>query len=189
MAIEERLYTADDLWKLSHLPEHADKRLELSEGQLIEMSPSGGEHGGVAGEFFLHIKLFVREHDLGYVTIAETGYVLYQNPSGRDIVRAPDVGFVAAARLPDGLPTRYIPLAPDLAVEVISPTDTAAEVQKKINEYLRYGTQIIWAAYPQIRTVVVHTPQGAQTLDDAAMLDGGAVLPGFTLAVAAVFPG
>lgn len=187
MVVREQLYTAQDLWEISHLPENADKRLELSEGVLIEMTPAGGQHGGIAFSFGLLVGPFVRNNNLGYLTAAETGYILYKNPNGRDTVRAPDVGFVAKARLPEGLPEGYIPFAPDLAVEVVSPNDDAGEVQQKVMEYLRYGTRLVWVFYPRTRSVVAHTQTQAVTIDSGGTLDGGDVLPGFQLPVQDIF--
>jgi Uma2 family endonuclease len=187
MTIRERLYTAGDLWALSHLPQNAGKRLELSEGELIEMPPAGGEHGGVALNISHPVWAFVRQHDLGYVTAAETGYILYKNPDGWDTVRAPDVGFVRRARLPDGLPPGYIPFAPDLVVEVVSLNDPADEIQRRVSEYLRYGPTLVWVAYPRTRSVVVHTPEKAVTVDIEGTLDGADVLPGFALPVREIF--
>lgn len=190
MVVQERIYTAEDLWRLSHSPEYDEMRLELSEGELIVMSPASGKHGTITFDFGLFIGQHVRAHNLGIVTAAETGYILYKNPDpdGKDIVRAPDVGFIAAARLPEGLPEGYVPFAPDLAVEVVSPNDDADDLQLKIQQYLRYGTRLVWVAYPKSQTVVAHTPTQVKTFGVNDMLDGGDVLPGFTLAVKAVFP-
>src|SRR5215213_2861973 len=138
MVVRENLYTADDLWELSHSTEYEGKRLELSEGELIEMSPSGGKHGGIAIRFGRLVDEHVENNALGYTTAAETGYILFKNPNGKDTVRAPDVGFVAAHRLPDGLPDGFVPLAPDLAVEVVTPNDRADEIEGKLRDYLKY---------------------------------------------------
>jgi Uma2 family endonuclease len=188
MVIQDKLYTAADLWQLSHSPEYAGKRLELSKGVLIVMSPSGGKHGDatyrLAGIFFTRLE---GKH-LGYTTGAETGYILFTSPEGKDIVRAPDLGFVRAEHLPEGLPDGYIPFAPDLAVEVVSPNDSATDIAEKVEEYLQHGTRMVWVFYPKLRNVVVHKPPGiSQTfgLDDT--LDGGEVLPGFTLHVRDIF--
>lgn len=187
--IQEKQYTAGDLWELSHRPDNEGKRFELSEGVLIEMAPAGLKHGGFALQLGRLIGDFVDEHQLGLVTAAETGFILFTDESGKDTVRAPDVGFIAAARLPKELPDGYAPFAPDLAVEVVSPGDSADEIEKKVNEYLKYGTQMVWVFYPKTRSVLAQTPNSVQRLDINGTLDGGDVLPGFRLAVREVFMG
>lgn len=179
---QQRLYNTEELWELSHNPEYADLRLELLDGELKIMPPSGLEHGENAGDMFGFIWTFVRQHKLGRVTAAETGYVLHRNPSGRDTVLAPDVGFIAAGRV-EGRIEKYAPVAPDLAVEVVSPNDSSDEVQDKVTKYLKYGTQLVWVVYPRLQQIVVHTQDGARTLSRDDTLDGGAVLPGFSLAL------
>lgn len=187
--IEERLYTAGELWELSHQPENRDKHLELIEGEIYAMPPAGGEHGGITLDLGAVIRSHVKAHALGYTTAAETGYILYKNPNGRDTVVAPDVGFISKERLPDGLPKSYIPLPPDLAVEVVSPGDSADEIDQKVVLYLRYGTRLVWVWYPKTKTVIAHTPTSVQRLDVDDTLDGSDVLPGFKLTVREIFPG
>jgi Uma2 family endonuclease len=189
VVVQERYYTADDLMELSRRPENEGKRFELSEGIVIEMSPAGGKHGGIAGHWFGYVWTEVTKYDLGYVTAAETGYVLFKNPSGKDTVRAPDVGFVAKARLPDGLPDGYVPLAPDLAVEVVSPNDEAEEIQSKLNDYLTYGTRMVVFTYPKTKTVNVYSQDSIRILHLDDTFDGGDILPDFTLPLKAVFKG
>lgn len=188
MTIQERLYTVEDLWAMSHDPENDLRRFELSEGMLIEMTPASFKHGYDTSNLNWFITSFVRENKLGVTTAAETGYILFKNPDGKDTVRAPDVGFIAAAHVPkEGLPDGYFPGAPDFAVEVISPGDAADEVQFKVTQYLKYGTRLIWLVYRKSQTVVVHTPTGSKTVDIDGVLDGGDVLPGFKLAVRDIF--
>lgn len=187
MAIAERPYTANDLLTLAHAPEYDEMRLELSDGELIIMAPASAKHGICAMRLGRYLDVFVEENQLGYVTAAETGYVLHKNPNGRDTLRAPDVGFIAAARVGEGLPDGFVPFAPDLAVEVMSPHDTAEEIHKKVREYIRFGTRLVWVVYPETRTVVVHTANEARTLDENDALDGGDVLPSFTLPVKNIF--
>lgn len=189
MALKEqqKVYSADDLWELSHSPEYADMRLELDEGELIVMSPSGGLHGTDASRFDRAVGNFVDEHDLGYTTVAEAAYILFKNPNGKDIVYSPDVGFVRGDRLPNGMPEKFIPFAPDLAVEVVSPTDKADEIQRKVENYMKYGTRVLWVVYSKTKSVAVHTPQGSTTVDIDGTLDGGDVLPGFKLPLKNVF--
>ncbi len=187
MVIQEKLYRVADLWEFSHRAEYSGKRLELVEGMIIEMAAAGGKHGMLASRLDRLVGTFVDEHHLGYTMAAETGFILHQDPSGRDTVRAPDVGFVRKERLPDGLPDEYIPLAPDLAVEVVSPHDTASDIHDKVSDYLRFGTALVWVAYPKSETVVAHTSAGATTLGPDGILDGGDILPGFAIKVREIF--
>lgn len=188
MSIQEKLYTADELWELSHLPENRDKRFELSEGMLIQMSPAGGEHGDLAYIIGWLFGNYVVPKELGRLTTAETGYVLHVGEDGKATVRAPDLGFVRAERIPEGgLPKTYVPFAPDLAVEVFSPNDRPVELEDKIDQYLTYGTRMVVVVYTDTKRIYVITPNGTQrlTLDDT--LDGGDVLPGFSLSVRTIF--
>jgi Uma2 family endonuclease len=193
MVIRENIRTAEDLWELSHRPEYADLRLELSEGRLIVMSPAGWKHGGIASWLLRKVGDHVDENGLGMVTAAETGFILYKNPDprGKDTVRAPDVGYIAAARVPgdlDDLPDGFVPFAPDLAIEVVSPNDEKGEIEQKIAEYLRYGTRLVWVMYSARREVKVHAPgQKTKTLKIGDTLDGGDVLLGFKLPVREIF--
>lgn len=177
MALEQKLYTPDDLWELS-----GQGRYELVEGMLIEMSPTGWLHGEVAGEIFGLLREFVKKHKLGRVTAAETGFTLAPNT-----VRAPDVGFIAAARVPEKLPVKFVPFAPELAVEVVSPSDKAADIHDKVLDYLHAGTRLVWVLYPSSKSVAVHTPNGSSLLDGNETLDGSDVLPGFSINVAQIF--
>ena len=180
MVVKEKLYTVDDLWERSR----DGGRYELIEGALVEMSPTGDKRGVVANWVAYLVTAFVEAHDLGEVSAAETGYILFTEPA---TVCAPDVGFVARERLTP-LTGRYYPLAPDLAVEVVSPGDSARLLRQKVDRYLQAGTQLVWVIFPDERLIDVYQA-GAPTLtlreDDT--LDGGAVLPGFTVAAREVF--
>jgi len=189
LELQERLYTVEDLWEISHLPENVDKRLHLIEGEIYEMPPTGGEHGGITLDLGSWVRGHVKANNLGYTTAAETGYILFKNPNGKDTVVAPDVGFISKQRLPQGLPKGYIPVAPDLAVEVVSPSDRADEIDQKVVLYLRYGTSLIWMVYPKTKTVIAHSSKGIQRFDLNDTLDGGDVQPGFKLNVREIFPG
>jgi len=187
MAVQEKWINAEEFWEIAHLPENADKHMELIEGVIYEMPPAGEEHGNDAGNFFGFIWTYVRANDLGRVTAAETGYIVYTDANGKDTILAPDVGFIAKARA-STLPSRkYAGLAPDLAVEMVSPNDKAEEIHAKVNKYLQYGTRLVWVAYPETQTVVVHTASGAQTLSETDTLEGGDVLPGFKLLIREIF--
>jgi len=126
---------------------------------------------------------FVIPRDLGYVTGADGGFKLATHKA-----RQPDVGFISKARAPK-LPKKF-DIAPDLAVEVVSPDE---DVLKKTNEYFRAGTRLVWAVYTDEKRVYVFRPTESgeahmQTLDLDDTLDGGDVLPGFSLPVRDIFP-
>lgn len=187
MTTQERIYTAEDLWQRSQLP--SEGRSELVKGQLIDMAPAGALHGGIASELNLQIRNFVKEHQLGYVGAAETGFVLFRDPDEGDTVRAPDVSFVRTERLPKQIPDGYFELAPDLAVEVVSPNDRAGDIDEKVEDYLRAGIPLIWFVYPKSRSVHVYTQTTVERLHGDELLDGQDVLPGFQLKIADIFAG
>ncbi len=182
MAVQEKLYTADDLWEMSAQVD-GEKRLELIEGAVYQMTPTGGEHGEVVWELTLFIGNHVKAHQLGRVTAAETGYRLAPKT-----VLAPDIGFISAARVPERLPKKYISMAPDLAVEVISPSDSYSRTMKKVSLFLCYGTRLVWLVDPDEKTVAAHSSAGVRPLTVDDTLEGGDVLPGFRLPVKDIFP-
>jgi Uma2 family endonuclease len=177
------LMTADDLFRL---PDDGLHRYELVQGVLVTMAPPGFGHGGTASEIAFHVRGGVERLGLGGRVVVEAGFRLQRDP---DTVRGPDVAYVAAERLPP--PEReseYFDGAPDLAVEVVSPNDTAAEVLEKVQEYLAAGTRLVWVVEPRTRTATAYRPDGsARVLHERDRLDGEDVLPGFTLAVGDVF--
>ena len=182
MAVQQKLYTAGDLWELSHAGD--EKRYELDEGELVEMSPTGDAHGIVAGELLRRIGNHVVENDLGDVTAAETGFTLSTDP---DIVRAPDVGFISKTRLTP-LTGKYYPIAPDLAVEVVSPGDSASQIRRKAAQYLKAGTRMVVFFYPDAKLVDVYRPgQPIQVIEIDGIWDAGDVLPGLKLPVREVW--
>jgi Uma2 family endonuclease len=162
-----------------------DGRCELVAGEVVEISPVGFDHGDAAGELIRLISNFARDRSLGRVG-PEVGFILARDP---DTVRAPDVAFlsnekVALARGKRG----FLPFAPDLAVEVLSPDDTYVEVDAKVSEYLAAGTRLVWVVNPPARRVVVHAAGGPiRVLNAGDVLDGGDVLPGFQVRVGALF--
>jgi Uma2 family endonuclease len=129
--------------------------------------------------------MFIIEHNLGYGTTAETGFLAHRDP---DVLLAPDYAFYAYDKLPDGMPASFIPVPPDFAIEVISPANSAMEMMIKVSHYLEVGVRLVWIIFPQQEKVVVHEPgTGAITLGSNDTLTGGDVLPGFRLDLARIF--
>ena len=182
MTVSAKLITAEELLRF---PDDG-KRYELIEGTLNEMSPAGTEHGLVAMNAGAILHQFVRQRKLGGVFAAETGFVLSSDP---DTVRAPDVAFVAADRLPSGgLPAGYMRLAPDLVVEVVSPSDTASHLQSKVYDWLDAGCRLVWVVYPATRSVTVfRSRRDVRAVGEEDTLDGSPVFDGFNIQVRDLF--
>jgi Uma2 family endonuclease len=180
------LMTADELFY--------DKRYqqgyELIEGRLVRMSPAGNLHGEIVQEFGRIIGNFVKPRKIGTVVAAETGFIV-SKPGHPDTVLAPDVAFIRADRLPPrNSPERkkYLHLAPDLIVEVASPSEYHPEMDAKAQFWINAGVQLVWVAWPETQTVDVWQPgQQMHTLTADDMLDGYAVLPGFTQLICDLF--
>ncbi|MCY4662234.1 MAG: Uma2 family endonuclease [Acidobacteria bacterium] len=181
--VARALVTAEELFER---PDDG-QRYELVAGGLVRMTPSGARHSAVAARIARLLDEHADAHDLGVCGAADPGFVLRRNP---DSVRAPDVGFVARHRIPDtGVPTTYWPLAPDLAVEVISPTDRLSDVHVKIADYFAAGTRLVWIVEPSTRTVHVYrSPREVEMIGEDGELTGGDVLPEFRCAVRQIFP-
>jgi len=175
--------TAEELLRL---PAGMGERYELVKGELITMSPAGSRHGRLVSRINSLIEQFVEREHLGAPFGAETGFILTRNP---DTVRAPDAAFVSAARVPaEGLPEGFFPGAPDLAVEVISPSESATDVQRKVSQYFQAGTRLVWIVYPDMRQVVIfRSARESMALLADDMLDGGDLLPGFACRVSELF--
>jgi Uma2 family endonuclease len=175
-------YTVEDLESLA-----GDENCwELVRGDLMMMSPATPPHGRFASRIDRALGAHVEDHDLGEVYIAEPGFRLRRDP---DIVRAPDVAFVRKDRIPpDAYEGGFWDIAPDLAVEIISPTETAQDTQEKVDDYLNAGTGLIWLVYPRTRSAVEYrsrTQIRQLSLDDG--LEGGEVVPGFRLPLRHLF--
>ncbi len=182
MRTPKKHFTAEELFCLSA----TDQRYELVKGDLYEMAPAGGRHGSVARRIAQRLGIYADSLQLGEVFAAETGFILRREP---DTVRAPDASFVAAGRLPEGeLPTSYIELAPDLAVEVVSPSERTPEVRDKVADWLLAGTRLVWVIYPATRSVTVYRSlEDFENLSEEGSLDGGQVVPGFSCQIRDLF--
>jgi len=161
-------------------------RYELIEGVLQRMPGAGEEHSEVWAELLWYMKTFVRERDLGAVVGGDAGFIFGRDP---DIVRIPDIAFTRKERLrPRDQRVGFSPIVPDLVVEVVSPSNRPDQLADKIVFYLAAGVRLVLEIDPDPRTVTVHAPGIApRVLGEGDILDGGDVLPGFTVPVAAIF--
>jgi len=156
---------------------------ELVAGEVIEMTPGAVESARISSRVVRRLGGYVEEHKLGETYVSEPGFILSRDP---DCVRAPDVAFLSAEQVPTE-PTLggFYEGAPDLAVEVVSPTDRAGEIEAKVADYLKAGTRLVWVVYPKERFVRVHRSSAESFLvGEKGTLAGDPVLPGFTLTVA-----
>ena len=153
---------------------------------MAVVAPSG-PHGSVAARVAYAISAVVFERGLGEVFGAKTAFRLLRHP---DTVRCPDAALVVAARLPNGVPHGVFEGAPDLAVEVLSPSNTAVEMQRKLAEYFRHGARQVWLVDPETRAVTAYTAGGLpRFLEGDDVLEGDDLLPGFSTPIAAFFAG
>lgn len=164
-----------------------EKDFELVNGQLVEHR-SGFKSSHIAGRLLGLLFVFNEVHRLGWLQISDCGYLL---PHLRgNTVRKPDVSFVTFEKLPAvaGFPEGYPAIAPDLAVEVLSPNDLAYEVEAKINDYLQAGVRLIWIINPAGRSVQVYRRDASSDrLVDSEELNGEDVLPGFACHISRLF--
>ena len=188
MATQERVYTVEDVWRLEQQPLRPTEKYYLIDGELlIKMAPAQ-HHATAASELSRHLGNFVAEHDLGRVLI-ECGY---HPPGDRRTVLLPDVAFEAMPRAAQPPLTTYAPYMPDLAVEIISPSQTLAQVRRKAEAYLRHGTALVWLVDPIAKTAEVwrRGDDGApnsETVSGDGELSGDDILPGFRLPLERVF--
>lgn len=176
------LMTADELLMMP------DSRwgYELVRGKLKKYMPAGNLHGIIALKIGRILGNFAEDNDLGVVVAAETGFKIFQNP---DTVRAPDSAFISKEKLARyGVTEKFFPAAPDLAVEVVSPSDKKKDIEDKIEDYLTAGVKLIWVIYPQKQFVVVHRQSKVVSiLFENDELEGEDVVPGFSLPLEKLF--
>ena len=176
-----RPVTGDELMRMPGLDP-----CELVAGRVVPMTPTNPTHGRIEVNVAAALKHFVRTQNLGVVMAGEVGVFTARNP---DTVRAPDVLFLSHER--DARRERregFLDVAPELTVEILSPTDRPDQVRRKLSEYFAAGVRQVWVIDPATRTVQVHHGRGGPlSLAHGAVLTGGDVLPGFELPVDDIF--
>jgi Uma2 family endonuclease len=180
--------TTTQMWTIEKLEREGapEGGWELIDGELVEISPAGEEHGRIGAMAIYRISAHVIPQRLGSVFNADTGFVVSTKP---EMIRVPDVAFVRRERLAiDCDARRFFRGAPDLVVAVVSPNDSVAEVIAKAAMWLHAGATLVWLAHPDSLRVTIFErgqPPRIVTLDET--LDGGAAIPGLQLPVAELF--
>jgi Uma2 family endonuclease len=166
-------------------------RFEVIDGEIVEMSPVGIRHAIVAGNTYDALKPHVTASKLGYVFMDSLIYVLHVDPvTGVRKTRIPDTSFVRKGRLPTDFDlSRPFPGAPDLAIEVVPPEETADDLLAKIRDYFAYGTEQVWVLYPNPRELHHHIrgEKGNHVYTEDDTISGGTLLPGLTIAIKDLF--
>ena len=165
-----------------------DGKAELVRGDLRVNPPPGAPHGVAAVNLVVALGVHARAHGLGRVFADNFGYELVQLPR---TVRVPDASFLRADRFPaEGVRPGVLKLAPDLAIEVLSPSETASDLEEKLDDFTFAGTPLIWVIDPDRRTVMVMAADApVRWLREGDVLDGGSIIPGFEIPVSSIFDG
>ncbi len=176
--------TAEEFIRMDDDPKGV--RTELIRGVVCEMRASGLATSIIAAHFVRYLANAAESRRLGLVGGANGGVVLERDP---DTVRIPDGIFISKYRLPPKEKMDFFPEnVPDIIVEVKSREESRRETHDKARMWRSYGAPLVWAAYPETRTIDVHRADGSiTTLTDADTLDGGGILPGFSVAVSDIF--
>ncbi len=159
---------------------------ELIDGRIVPMSPTGGEHGRIELNIGAILREFVKGRSLGRVFVGEVGIFTQRDP---DRVRAADVAYLSNERHERLASKRgFLDVAPDLIVEILSPTDTASDLTQKLREYFAIGTRLVWVADPEARAILAYRSlTDVREFRESDRLPGDDVLPGFVTPVAALF--
>ena len=183
MAVQKTRYTVDEFEAFAALPENAERRFELVNGEIIETMPTE-EHGVIAANILAFIWNFLRTHALGRVAVEPR----HRMPNDDHNALIPDIAFTSHERALPLTTQGPVPQMPDLAVEVKSPDDSILELREKAAYYLANGSRMVWLVLPRPRVIEVYRlNEDVEILTAADTLQGYAVLPGFTLAVSEIF--
>lgn len=177
-ATESKPLTVEDMYSMPR----DGRKYELIEGELV-VSPAGMKHEEIGGKLLLLLGIYLAKQQIGKMFGSSVGFEL---PSGS--LLSPDVSFVRMERFPDGVALdTFGQFAPDLAVEILSPSDSMARVEQKVDLYLENGAELVWVINPKAARATVYRADGSAAIVRAeGALDGEAVLPGFRCALAEI---
>jgi Uma2 family endonuclease len=178
--------TAEEFNQFIDLPENANRDFELINGEIIEMPSGSPTHNWIAFKIAALIAMYLMNNTVGEALGDNNDLNLDANT-----VLRPDALYFSKMRMPT-LPQKFT-IAPDIAIEVLSPSNTHSEMEQKVEAYLKYGSKLVWIFYPEKREIRVHFMQadgvrGVRPLTETDTLDAGDVLPGFSVPVRNLFP-
>lgn len=180
MVINTQTMSVSEFDEWVHYPQNKDTNYEYIGGEIVAVvsNSKSSNLGLLIGSF---VTMFVHTNDLGYTTGSDGGYAV------GDERYIPDMGFISKARMPVLENAAYLSNAPDLAVEIISPTDSSRQITIKVGNYLAAQTTV-WVVYPEDEEIEIYTPnQPVQKLTKNDTIDGGTVLTGFKLPLKTIF--
>ena len=175
---------ADEFYDFVLRPENRARSFELVRGEVITVSPPTRRRGRVCAKIAFHLESHVRKKRKGYVVCNDSGVILEYDP---DTVRGPDVAYYEDASRIEDLPEKWGDVPPRLAVEVLSPNDTARYITEKISDYLDNGIELVWVVEPESKTVTIYSKNGVKSLSESDTITGGDVLPGLRCKIAEFF--
>ncbi len=181
-----KLFTIDEFHEFADLPENRDKRFELIEGVIYEVTSSSQLNTVLTAWLIRILFTFVAERRLGLITSPDGGFKINERNAYE-----PDIGFIAKGRVKTLATKGEFPFAPDLAIEVISESERPGEIRKKVSNYLKAGTRLVWVFYPQDQFMeIIRAAENGnlvQTVELDGVLSGEDLLPGFTLSLTELF--
>ena len=186
MAIQprEKLFDVDDVWDLAHQPGNEQRFFQLIHGEVVETPAPGYAHGRIAAKLCRALDEYGERHGVGEATV-DAGF----HASGeRHTLLVADVAFMRRANLPNPAPERFMPRMPDLAVDILSPSNTLPELRRIAALYLDLGAQMVWIILPERRTAEIcrRGEDGSLVIEAVAP---EAILPGFALDLRRLCPG
>ena len=178
--------TEDDVLKLD-----SDARIEVINGEMVEMTPVGGLHHFIAGNFYRRLDAFVLANKLGYVFMDGLIYLMFKKSKGLQGALVPDVSFISKAAIPANWQIHLpFPGAPTLAIEVMSPGDDAEKMLAKVRIYLNAGTEQVWVVYPEQKELHQYSrssPETVRVYTSTETFTVESLFPGLTISMQDVF--
>ncbi len=178
--VPETLVSAEELYEMGDIGP-----CELIEGRIIKMSPTKTTHGRLESRLDRWLGNFVEANDLGEVMTGETGIYTKRNP---DTVRGADILFISHGRLKMATPDKFLDVAPELVIEILSPSDRWKDMEKKIAEYFAIGVEWVWVVDPKKKAVMVFSSsETMKVYKEGDVLSGESISKGFQLDISKFF--